>query len=132
MGGGAWQERGGWFFWRGVDTPMHTMLTRCWSMYFARFLTLNLQSGSTQDWVLNLAKCPVEDWTGNLPVPVQHFTTMIYSPQGCQLNMPWIFLNPLRAIPTKWSNTLKQFVDNSQWIGWVCLTILWSWRLKRV
>ena len=22
---GAWQERGGWYFWGGRDTPMHTM-----------------------------------------------------------------------------------------------------------
>ena len=32
-------------------------------------------------------------------------------------------LNPLSANATKWSNTLKKFVS-------VCLTILWSWRLK--
>ena len=32
--------------------------------------------------------------------------------------------------PTKWSNTLKQFVDNSWRIVWECLTILWGWRLK--
>ena len=30
---------------------------------------------------------------------------------------------PLSDNPTKWSNTVKQFV-------WVCLTILWDWRLK--
>ena len=22
---GAWEERGSWYFWGGVDTPMHTM-----------------------------------------------------------------------------------------------------------
>ena len=38
--------------------------------------------------------------------------------------------NPLKVNPTKWSNTLKQFVGFRQWIGWMCLTILWSWRLK--
>ena len=32
-------------------------------------------------------------------------------------------LNPLSANPTEWPNTLKQIV-------WVCLTILWNWRLK--
>ena len=31
---------------------------------------------------------------------------------------------PLTVSPTKWSNTLKQFVDNSRRIVWVCLTIL--------
>ena len=37
---------------------------------------------------------------------------------------------PLNANPTNWSNTLKQFVGNSRKIFWVCLTILWGWRLK--
>ena len=39
-------------------------------------------------------------------------------------------LNPLSANPTKWSNTLKEFVRKSWRIIWVCLTILWGWRLK--
>ena len=38
--------------------------------------------------------------------------------------------NPLNANPTKWSNTLKQFIEKSQKIVSVCLTILWGWRLK--
>ena len=38
--------------------------------------------------------------------------------------------NPLSANPTKWSNTLKQFVYHSRQIVWVRLTILWGWRLK--
>ena len=33
-------------------------------------------------------------------------------------------VNPLRANPTKWSNTLKQFADCCQRIVSVCLTIL--------
>ena len=41
------------------------------------------------------------------------------------------FLNPLHANRTKWSNTLKQFVDEySQGVVWVCLTILCGWHLK--
>ena len=39
-------------------------------------------------------------------------------------------LNPLSANPTKWSVTLKQFVGFCWRIVWVCLTILWGWRLK--
>ena len=39
-------------------------------------------------------------------------------------------LDPLSASPIKWSNILKQFVGNSRRIVWVCLTILWGWRLK--
>ena len=39
-------------------------------------------------------------------------------------------VNPLSANPTKWSNTLKQFVRGCQRIVGVCLTILWSWRVK--
>ena len=38
--------------------------------------------------------------------------------------------DPLSAYPTKWSNTLKQFVGNSRRIVWVCLAILWHRRLK--
>ena len=39
-------------------------------------------------------------------------------------------INPLSANPTKWSNTLKQFVGNSRRIVCVCLTILWGPGLK--
>ena len=39
-------------------------------------------------------------------------------------------VNPLSVNPTKWSNTLKQFVRCCQRIVGVCLTILWSWRVK--
>ena len=39
-------------------------------------------------------------------------------------------LIPLSVNFTKWSNIFKQLVDNSRWIVWVCLTILWGWRLK--
>ena len=35
-------------------------------------------------------------------------------------------LNPLSANPTKWSNTLKQFVELFECV----LTTLWGWRLK--
>ena len=40
-------------------------------------------------------------------------------------------VNLLSANPTKWSNTLKQFVGNS-WrrVVWMCLTILPGWSLK--
>ena len=38
--------------------------------------------------------------------------------------------NPLSANPTKWSNTLKQFVGKCRQIVWVCLTILWDLHLK--
>ena len=40
------------------------------------------------------------------------------------------YINPLCANPTKWSNTIKQFVDNSWRIVWVCLTILCVWPIK--
>ena len=41
-----------------------------------------------------------------------------------------MLINPLSASPTKWSNTLKQFVDFCPRILWLCLTILWGWRVK--
>ena len=42
----------------------------------------------------------------------------------------YLFINPLSANPTKWSNTLKQFVGCCRRIVWVCLTILWDWLLR--
>ena len=41
-----------------------------------------------------------------------------------------VSFTPLSANPTKWSNTLKQFVGKSQLIVSVCLTIFWDWQLK--
>ena len=38
--------------------------------------------------------------------------------------------NLLSANPAKWSNTLKQIIGCCQEIVWVCLIILWGWRLK--
>ena len=38
--------------------------------------------------------------------------------------------NPLSTNPTKWSNTLKQFVCCCWRIAWVCLIILQGWPLK--
>ena len=35
-------------------------------------------------------------------------------------------LNPLSANPTKWPDTLKQFVGSCRQIVGVCLTILWG------
>ena len=40
------------------------------------------------------------------------------------------FLNLLSANPTKWSNTLKQFVGSCRLIVWVCLIALRGWCLK--
>ena len=40
------------------------------------------------------------------------------------------FVYPLGASTTEWSNTLKQFVGFCRRIVWVCLTLLWDWRLK--
>ena len=42
----------------------------------------------------------------------------------------FFYVDAISANPTKSSNTLKKFVGNSQRIVWLCLTILWGWRLK--
>ena len=58
--------------------------------------------------------------------------TQLYSPSW-GLNGKNIFIsffNTLSANPTKWSNTLKQFVSFCRRIVWMCLTILQGWRLK--
>ena len=39
-------------------------------------------------------------------------------------------INHLSANPTKRSNTLKQFVGKNLQIVWLCLIILWGWRIK--
>ena len=41
-----------------------------------------------------------------------------------------LLFKPSSANPTKWSNTLKQFVGCGRQIVCVCLTILRDWRLK--
>ena len=61
---------------------------------------------------------------------VNYKNTQFYWYVQVKLNKLWVKVNPLSADPTKWSNTLKQFVGNSQQIVWMCLTILWNWRLK--
>ena len=42
----------------------------------------------------------------------------------------YIDIRPLSANPTKWSNTLTQFVSKNRRIVGVCLTIFGDWRLK--
>ena len=43
-----------------------------------------------------------------------------------------LHVNLLSGNPTKWSNTFKQFVGNSQWIVWVCLTMCCGVGAERV
>ena len=40
-------------------------------------------------------------------------------------------VNPLSANPTKWANSNNSSAVANE-LFWVCLTILWSWRLKRL
>ena len=44
--------------------------------------------------------------------------------------LTFVEFDPLSFKPTKWSNTLKQFVGFCWRIVWVCLTILWGCHLK--
>ena len=43
-----------------------------------------------------------------------------------------ITVNPLDINPIKWSNTLKQFLHFFWRIVWLCLTILWGWRVTLI
>ena len=73
--------------------------------------------------------CVFQNWNSNLSL----LWNSAFHKFLIKIAFPVLFLrffNPLRANPTKWSNTLKQFVGNSRQIAWVCLTILWDWRLK--
>ena len=45
-------------------------------------------------------------------------------PPNLRIGILKVFFNPLRANPTKWSNTLKHAICRE--IVWVCLTILWN------
>ena len=62
-----------------------------------------------------------------------HFSRSI---SHCDINLLYIkynyfyLFNPLNTSPTKWPNTLKQFVDNIRGNVWVFLPILWSWSLN--
>ena len=47
-----------------------------------------------------------------------------------KLNLYLFCVNLLSVSPTKWSNTLKQFVGKRTRIVSMRLTILWGWRLK--
>ena len=58
-----------------------------------------------------------------------NWTNILHGVHQGSILGPLLF-NPLSPNPTKWSNTLKQFIGNSRRIVWVCLTILWDWRLK--
>ena len=111
-----------------------------------------ISSWSKEQWNNNLAHSFCQHWTVlKISIPVSriiwrvknHLYYLSYkisyknrlkiknrkNPQ----NLCWYFLvssNTSSANPTKWSNRLKQFVSNSRRIFWVCLTILWGWRLK--
>ena len=53
---------------------------------------------------------------------------------SCTWGWVWLIVFPtvnlLSTNPTRWSNTLKQFVSCCWWIAWVYLTKLWGWHLK--
>ena len=66
----------------------------------------------------------------NLVRSIKTSTWLICEEGEIFLKRSYKSVNPLSAKPTKWSNTLKQFVGNSRRIFWVHLTILWGWRLK--
>ena len=41
-----------------------------------------------------------------------------------------MILNAINTNTTKWTNTLKKLAGNSRQIVWVCLTVLWGWRVQ--
>ena len=71
-----------------------------------------------------LGKCWLGDWLFFLCVSSFGRFRLIISFRAIKKSH---ILNPLSASPTKWSNTLKQFVAICRRIVWVCLTILWNW-----
>ena len=61
------------------------------------------------NWYALILSLPVPRWAGtNTDLPVNsNFSKTV------RVNLHRAFLNPLNANPTKWSNTLKQFVELS-------------------
>ena len=63
--------------------------------------------------------------------PCRLCKTKVYSSSRLYRNIKIILvLNPFRLDPTEWSDTLKQFICNSQRIIGVCLTVLWDQVVK--
>ena len=60
---------------------------------------------------------------------VTPFSISVFAP-NCHTQPFRELLEPLSSNPTKWLNTLKQFVGFCRLIVSVCLTILWGWCLK--
>ena len=77
----------------------------------------------------SLANCYAED---NIPcIVTDNINDLIESLRKAFTGLfQWLDDNPLSAKPTKWSNTLKQFVISSRQIVSVCLTILWGWHVE--
>ena len=77
-----------------------------------------------------------QSFTGKLLYQLNYITSLLFSycllldTTTITVTIFWWPLNPLIANPTKWPNTLKQFVGFCRGIFWVCLAIWWNWRLR--
>ena len=94
------------------------MIERAYNYNYYYFDILLLWILCCNSW-MRLPNMKFLKFESNLPLIFHQFS----------INIPLHF-NPLSANSTKWSNTLKQFIGNSQRIVWVSLTILQGWHLK--
>ena len=108
----------------------------CWSLFFNKVVGLMLRN---MCFLVNFAKFSRTSFF------IEHLRWLFLDSNTLQychkitesvkvkgnIGTIWIeCLNYLSANPTKWSNTLKQFIGNSQLMAWVCLIILWGWHVK--
>ena len=116
------------FFWRYCKILRKTIFKSCWNIFlihlqiFQRFLfpltyfsPVSHYIKKTLVWFIFQIKRIVSLWN----------TKLSWNDRTILL-----IFNPLSVNPTKWSNTIKQFVGRRWQIVWVCLIILWGWLLK--
>ena len=100
-------------------------------MNFAKFLRTPFYRTSLDDcfWIRNSR---LENTILGVMYAVGFDLQYVFSKYKCQ-GLCWSNANIVLCIsvsPTKGSNTLTQFVSSCRRILWVCLIILWGWRIK--
>ena len=92
-----------------------------WFMYSVKTTTHIAGNKFLSSTILNLLMHDIPIWSDTLYKSILKCVWLFWD------NMHWR-VNPLSANPTKWSNTLSQFVGCCWRIIWV--SVLWGWRLK--
>ena len=89
-----------------------------------------LKSKRTYIFKRKLARSVLLFYFKNTGMVLNSFDSIKYRVIEVFWNLTASDINPLTTNITKWPNTRKQFVSCCQQIVWLCLTILWDWRVK--